>query len=168
MSDEPNEVERYRPEGEYAQRHYAAIGQVATEWAEFEFILDTRTLRLGSFDTKRGLCLSLQIAGPGRKLNAYMSIAQLRGVGETTIKNLHRFQERTLALAEKRNRVVHDQWMIFPSGSTHRFGATAHKRLVVEYKDHPTEFVEKLMIEIRRLIVRFEELDEEVWSEIST
>jgi hypothetical protein len=62
MSDEPSEVERYRPEGEYAQRHYAAIGKVAAEWAEFEFILDTRTLRLAGFPAEKGTCLTAQIA----------------------------------------------------------------------------------------------------------
>jgi hypothetical protein len=165
MSDE---VERYRPEGAYAERHYAAIGKVAAEWAEFEFILDTRTLRLGAFDTKRGLCLTLQIIGPGRKLNAYMSIALLNGASDTTIKKLLKFQGRAFELAEKLNRVVHDQWMIFPSGSSHRFEATANKKLVMEYKEHPTESVDMLMKEIRSLILRFENLDEEVWNDIDT
>ena len=130
MSDEPSEVERYRPEGEYAQRHYAAIGKVAAEWAEFEFILDTRTLRLAGFPAEKGTCLTAQIAGPARKLDAYISLARLCGASETTIKKISKFQQQTYDLAEKRNRIVHDQWLIFPSGSTHRLEITARRKLV--------------------------------------
>jgi hypothetical protein len=164
MSDDPAETERYRPEGALAEHHHAAIGKVAVEWAELEAMLDLRALMLAGFDTTKGMCFALQIVGPGRKLNAYMATAELLRVSTAIIKKLRRFQQDTLTTAEKRNRVIHDQW--FPSGSALRLELTANKTLIAEYKEHPTEMVEALQAEIRSLISRFEALDDEVWDAI--
>ena len=119
-------------------------------------------LRLAGFDLRLGTCITVQIIGPGRKLNAYVSIARLLGVADSTIKKLLSFQQRTFYLAEKRNRVVHDQWMIFPGGQTFRFEITANKKLIAEYIDHPTETVEALIVQIRQFTARFERLDEAI------
>jgi hypothetical protein len=168
MSDSPTEPKRCGPESELAERHYAAIGKVAVEWAELEGMLDIRAIEVAGFDTTNGMCFALQIVGPGRKLNVYMAVAELRGAKTGTLKKLRRLQQDILAVAEKRNRVIHDQWEIKPSGSPIRLELTANKTLIAEYKFHPTNAVESIRTEIRSLIERFELLDGGVLSELNS
>jgi hypothetical protein len=137
MSGEPNEIERYRPTGEHAKRHYGLSARSPLNGRNLKPSLMIAPSDWAASIRKIGLCLVLQIVGPGRKLNAYASIAHLRGLDEKTMKKILKFQEHTFAIAEKRNRVVHDQWLVFPSGSSHRFEATANKKLVIQYKEHP-------------------------------
>jgi hypothetical protein len=96
--------------------------------------------------------------GSARKLDAYISLARLRGADKRTVEKLMTFARDTAGLQEQRNRVVHDQWMIFPGGSAHRYEITARKKLIAEYIDHPTDDLKRLVQTIRRHMNRFEEL----------
>jgi hypothetical protein len=144
--------------------HYAAIGRVAVEWAAFEANIDFYSLRLADFNKEEGICFTAQIAGSGRKLDAYISIAQYRGVGKATAKKLHSFASDTAGLAEQRNRIIHDSWAGI--GGPHRLEATARKKLKFEFVEAPTEQVLELSHKIHTHNERFYELNEEIRAEL--
>lgn len=112
--------------------HYAAIGRATVTWAFFEMIIDTHIWRLAQVNTDHGACMTAQIAGSGRKMDALMSLVRHRiGDGPWT-KRLNAFAQSTTGLAERRNRMIHDP-ILKLEGEEHprRIGITAKKRLLV-------------------------------------
>src|ERR1700719_460078 len=87
--------------------HLAAIGMVASGWAGFEVLIDTFALQLARSRGSWGYCFTAQVIGPARKLDAYISVARLRGA-DKFIPELESFVKDTVGLGERRNRVVHD------------------------------------------------------------
>jgi hypothetical protein len=147
-----------------SQEHYAAIGRVAVEWSSFEANIDLYSLRLAGFNQEEGICFTAQIAGSGRKLDAYIAIAQVRGLKAATVKKLHVFAADTQGLAEQRNRVVHDSWAGI--GGPHCLEATARKKLKFEYVEVPTKEVLKLSHKISAHNERFYQLNEQIRAEL--
>jgi hypothetical protein len=161
MSDDRSEINR-----SWADRHYAAIGKVATKWAALEAEIDIRTVLLAGFDADTGACLTAQIAGPARKLDAYIALARLRGASDDTMKKLGKFLEQTFSIGEKRNRIVHDQWYVFPSGPAIRFEITARKKLIMRHEKHTTEDINQTIAAIAALIDRLDAIDKLVWADV--
>jgi hypothetical protein len=148
---------------ELTQAHYAAIGRVASEWASFETTIDTETIGLAGCEVKAGVCLTAQIAGWARKLDAYIALAGLRGALKTLPK-LHALANATSGLAEQRNRVVHDPWI--GETTTHRLEATARKRLRLQFVPMTTAEVvalaDKILAHGKRFLTLTEEVDAEL------
>jgi hypothetical protein len=138
MSEEPKpsafEIASALPpllQREASARHLSAVGAVASLWSNFEITIDTYSLELGRLPRQAGYCLTSQIAGSGRKLDAYVAIARLRGADKFA-STLEQFLKDTAALAERRNRVVHDPWFFFEIGSeafARRLEITARRKL---------------------------------------
>lgn len=145
--------------------HYAAIGQVVVAWSEFEILLDITTLVLAKIKMKVGFCLTAQIAGSGRKLDAYIAIA--RGLGATkTVKAMNAFAKDTVGLAEQRNRVVHDSWSGL--GTPNRFEVTAKRVLRAETIPVSVDDLTKLAKRIDEHTQRFYNLSQDVKAEVET
>lgn len=83
------------------------IGMAAVEWARFELAVDVACIQLAKVNQDAGFCLTSQIMGSSRKLDAFISIAKLRGASELA-GELDTFAKKTTKLAERRNRIVHD------------------------------------------------------------
>lgn len=152
--------------GELSKEHYAAIGQVAAEWAEFEILLDISTLMLAKIKMKLGFCLTAQIAGSARKLDAYIALAQQLGADKKTIKTLNTFAKDTVGLAEQRNRTVHDSWSAL--GGAHRFEVTARKVLRTEMIPVSVEELVALAKRIDAHSQHFYNLSRDVKAEVET
>jgi hypothetical protein len=142
--------------------HYAAIGRVAAAWSYLEATIDSGSIRLADIDPRTGICLTAQIAGTGRKLDAYISLARLRGIPPALIKQLNAFANDTNGLGERRNRSVHDVWLFKHPDSPERLEATARKLLRFQYIPTSTEDLLGLGREIYYLTRRFGALSEAV------
>jgi hypothetical protein len=144
---------------ELAQAHYEAIGRVASEWASFEATLDTASIHMAQIEPMAGVCFTSQIPGSGRKLDAYIALARLKGA-DRTVSELNDFAKDAQGLQEQRNRIVHDPWV----GLTkpHRLEATARRKLRLEFIPVSTEEVLEVAAKIIALEKRFEALDEKV------
>ncbi len=75
---------------ERGRLHFAAVGAVASAWSTFELLLDAATLVLGNIPRQIGYCLTAQVIGAARKLDAYIAIARLRGANRF-MKELDQF-----------------------------------------------------------------------------
>jgi hypothetical protein len=104
------------------------VGQISNR------VLTSSTLALGRIPVKVGFCLTSQVSGSARKLDAYIAIAQLLGADEKLVCELKAFAGRTTKLAGQRNRVVHDPWLVpTAKGVSQRLEITARKKLRHEY-----------------------------------
>ena len=129
MTDEHLVPELTIEESDAATSHFATIGSVAASWAALELKLDLSMISLGKLPQSTALCLTAQIFGPARKLDAYIAIAHLRGANKQLLGKLEQFAKDTTSLAERRNRIVHDPWLLFTSNTPYRVETTARRRL---------------------------------------
>jgi len=60
-----------------------------------------------------------------------MALLAHAGAGEDLLKKVRRFSHKADSLAMKRNRFVHDPWLV-EKGVVRRFEATAERKLVFE------------------------------------
>lgn len=140
--------------------HYAAIGKVTGEWAFVEFFLDYHTAQLLGISDKAAVCLQSQVIGPSRKFDAYVAAVRWRGVTKLN-KDLDQFGKDIAVLAERRNRVVHDLWMLFPDGPA-RYELTAKRTIRQKLVPTPTGEVLRLASEITDHRLRLRSLHEQV------
>lgn len=148
-----------------AQQHYAAIGSVAAEWADFEGKIDFLALKLAKFNQEKGACFTAQISGSDRKLNAYISIAKILGATDLS-EDLEIFAKDTQKLAERRHRIIHDPWAVSLYGIPRRFETTARRKLRRQFIDVPTSDVSKCATDIRDHLERLDKLHERVLAAI--
>jgi hypothetical protein len=113
--------------------HYAALGRVAAAWAFLEAWIDTACVRLVDLPPERGVCLTSQIAGIGKKLDAFIALARLWPLPKALVERLDKFAKRAKGIGEKRNRLVHDVWFFNHPEPPERLEATARQRLRFEY-----------------------------------
>lgn len=142
--------------------HYSAIGRVAAAWAYFEATVDTATIDLAGLSGSVGVCFTSQIAGIGRKMDAYIALAREKGTPEPLVSNLTRLASEATAFAEKRNRVVHDVWIFDHPNPPQRYEASARKRVKLGPVAASTETLHKYVEGIRDLSDRFEALADHV------
>jgi hypothetical protein len=159
----PPEVIQRMQAGDAEHNHYAAIGRVAAAWAHFEALVDIYSTELAQIDAKTGLCFTTQIAGSGRKLDAYISLARLsRDLPEKLIKELNIFAKDTRGLSEQRNRIVHDLWFFNHPAEPERLEASAKKLLRFEYIPTSTEALLKFSTQIDNHAEKFVELTDRI------
>jgi hypothetical protein len=119
-----------RPDGDHPI--YAAVGNIAAEWAYFEHLLDQIIFALVSdADNMTLACLTSQLTGHAPKCRVITSLLKLEGeralatspsapfpdgadTPEKLITKINQLQNRTFEIAERRNRVVHDPWYVEP------------------------------------------------------
>jgi hypothetical protein len=61
------------------EKHSAAVGSVATHWALFEFLLDITVWSATKLEPRIGACLTAQISGHARKLDAVIGLTRTSG-----------------------------------------------------------------------------------------
>jgi hypothetical protein len=157
----PTELERVA-----AKKHYTAVGMVAGAWAAFELTIDNRALELAKIPYDHGNCFTAQIMGSANKLNAYIAIAQLCGA-KRAIEALELFAKDTVKLSERRNRTIHDPWVLGANESPHRYEITAKRKLRKLLVPTPTPNIEKLSTEIVAHRERFIAIDSQVKAEVA-
>ncbi len=131
---------------------------MAASWANFEATVDSYSVILSGVSPDIVVCFTAQIPGSGRKLDAYISLARLRGAPTEVIKALCKFAESTHKLAERRNRAVHDPWFLNSPENPQRLEITAQKTSVIAMREVSTEDVLKLAKDIWNHTERLDEL----------
>jgi hypothetical protein len=110
-----------------------SIGEIAITWSSFETDVDLQTLRLAGIHLTKGFCLTSQISGIGRKLDAFASIARRNDLADDLIKQLNKISTKAISLAERRNRMIHDSWSQAENGNWERIEITARKLLRIGF-----------------------------------
>jgi hypothetical protein len=132
--------------------HYAAIGRVACEWALFEYMMDDAIERLGGFPIEVA-CLTANIVNLN-KLDSYTALAKF--LGSKRGADLEALKQDARGLAEQRNRVIHDTWLLIsPAEKAMRFERTARGKLRAELIPMKTSKVLDLVKNIEALTTSF-------------
>jgi hypothetical protein len=82
-------------------------------------------------------------------MRALISLVELRGGNNELIKTLNQFSEQVGKLARRRNRFVHDPWIVAKAtGEARRFEITADKKLVYKLHDLDPDEMDALVSDI--------------------
>jgi hypothetical protein len=146
------------------QAHYAAVGKVASHWAEFEHRIQWTIWAIAALDNLTGACITAQIGNSGRLLDALIALLRLKRATEASITPLRKFAERVGNRQRDRNRVVHDPWCFAPNSEAARSELSAKKEVISNLVFHSTEKVDALAHSIIAMIGEFESLLEAVKS----
>jgi hypothetical protein len=149
---------------ELASNHYAALGVVASNWAIFETTIDIWNLKLADIPAQFGTCFTAQIAGSGRKLDAFISIVKLLGIKKPSADTLEKFAKKAGYLAERRNRAIHDPWDLSDPNNPKRLESTARKKLKLQDVLVSTDEILNLAGDIATLRNEFDAIASEVMS----
>lgn len=143
--------------------HYAALGALVAVWSLIEAAVDIETHSLAQLNAETGYCLTAQITGIARKLDAYVSLANLVEIQTELAKALRKFADNSVALAEKRNRYIHDVWVLSNYPETpKRWEATARRKLRHLQIETPTATLWEFGDQLIKHLSRFYELASQI------
>jgi hypothetical protein len=131
--------------------HYAAIGQVAVAWARFEMALDTFLGSAAEVTDEVVVCFTGQMIGVRPRIDAFISLVRYRGARKRWNDVLEKFARRAQSLAERRNRVIHDVWIMDGPDCPRRLEATARRQLRMDAIPVPTKELFTLAMDIYEL-----------------
>ena len=136
-------------------RHAAAIGRVAACWAAFEYVVKMHVCILGNFPIDTGACVIAHL--PIHALmDAFEALVNLSNPDKKLSKEIQKFPGATVGLSKRRNRAVHDTWMIGDTTQHHyRLELTATKRLVFQHIREDESQLMRLFEDIRTHISKF-------------
>lgn len=143
-----------------------AIGKVASNWAALELLVSNALWQLAKIDDEPGACLTAQIGNIGRMLDALTALVRLRGGSEKSLSKIAGFAEKTFGLSTKRNRIVHDPWVVTGTLEPSRLEVSARKKLIYGYQIMPTTEVNAVVDAIADHTDRFEEIMDAVFAEL--
>jgi hypothetical protein len=147
---------------------YAAVGAVASAWAFLEGQIDLAAIRLaGLSNSNLGLCFTAQVIGSARKLDAYIAVAKERGSAKFSSR-LEAFVRSTSALAERRNRIVHDMWIVRSPDMIGRYEITARRKLRSVVVSVTAADVLRCFSDICDQLEAFRDLDAQIRAEVGT
>lgn len=129
---------------------YGNIGRVAADWAALEATVDWATWEVANLSNEVGVSLTSQINGPGRKLDGLIAVATAVGVAPKHLAQLNKIAKETISAGERRNRVVHDPWIVV-GDSPHRIVGSGRRVPRFELAALPDGFFESLIEDVRRL-----------------
>jgi hypothetical protein len=153
LAEAATELKTLRATLEAADALFAAIGKVAEAWAAVELVIDQGCWVLAAVEDIKGACLTSQVMGSARKLDAFIALVRLRGGDDALVKRLNKFAERARGLQEQRNRIVHDPWLVLTEdGVPQRYEVSARRVARMTTIPTPTSEVSKLCDQIEQLL----------------
>ncbi len=131
------------------------IGRVAAAWARFEVSIDLWLCDFAEVSYKVGTCFTAQLIGPRPRMEAFIAIVRYFGADDSWNKSLEGIAKDVQALAEQRNRAVHDVWELSDASSPLRLEKTARRKVKMLAIHVPTKELIDLETNIIRLDERF-------------
>jgi len=160
----PAEHDKYRT----MQEVYSRVGAVASWWASFEMEIDLAALRLAGLNASAiAMCFTAHIMGAGRKLDAYVAVAKERGSTKFAAE-LEAMIKDTASMTERRNRIVHDMWIVESPELIGRFEVTARRKLRSLVVPVSLPALSQCMADIAAHSTAFRNLDLQIQAEVGT
>ena len=147
--------------------HYAALGRVADAWADLEFEIDQLIWQLLQVPQALGACVTAQMISIHPRLRALRALVRLYEISEPIQKTLGGFAGEAHALAEKRNRTIHDKRLMWAkSREVVRFQVTADTKLIFGPQAESIGALNEFTATIRSMMERFLRIRDEIENEL--
>jgi hypothetical protein len=147
--------------------HYTAIGLVATRWGILEHTIDGVIAGLAATGEAYMACVTSQLIGPAKRMDALIALFSLRGGSEELRRELKSFQGRIQQLGEDRNRVVHDPLFRGKNtGKIYKLIAAAKGKLEHAFRPTSLEEIRQTAADIKQANYEFLELKKKIDAEL--
>lgn len=90
---------------------YSLVGQVASDWAYLEHILDLIIGELAGIDQPTCACITAQMMGHSPRCDTIIALATHRGMSKAIIEKVDALKNSMFQLSTIRNRIIHDPWI---------------------------------------------------------
>jgi hypothetical protein len=142
--------------------HYAAVGRVASKWAQLDHHIQELIWGLAGLDAMTGTCITSQIGNSGRLMDALLALLEQKGATKKELQPLRSLSDVIGIKQRMRNRIIHDPWYFHfnQDGTTtgYRFESSAVKTVVRKPIKQDDEKLEKLIQDIESLYLQLTNL----------
>jgi hypothetical protein len=146
---------------------YGVVGNVASDWALLEYLVNKCIWRAALVDDQLGACITAQIFSFQSRLEALSLLLRARQASVETLGEINKFISDARHVTDLRNRAVHDCMGI--EGDEHKqLQITAKGKLVFDMRTVILPQIEKDRDEIDRYIDRFINFSNRVIGELSS
>ncbi len=143
--------------------HAWELAMAISAWAGLEYEIDELLWELARLEPNQGACLTAQFSNVNSRFNALLALCRLENVSPKLIMELNAFKVKALAMADVRNRLVHDPWgSTYQSGKHYRLQKTARAKLDYSYKHVSEEDMKEIRTKIDGLIEEFRSIRAEI------
>jgi hypothetical protein len=158
------------PELDAFEKPHAAIGNVASTWAFFEFLLDDLIWFLALVHhSEYGMCITAQLNGVAPRFRAIAALAHLRGAPQEIINSINSFSQEAEKIGRRRHRQAHDPVLMFQdSKQIMQLQITADRKLVNKFAPFDLDSVLKTADDISGLIKALMKLKADILAKIDT
>ena len=88
------------------------VGRLTSNWAVLDLNFDSSICALADLDQEYGKCILAQFNSHPPKIKAVIALAKMRGAKQESLKALRSFEGRVRTASDKRNRIIHDAWLV--------------------------------------------------------
>jgi hypothetical protein len=142
--------------------HYAAVGRVASKWAQLDHHIQELIWGLAGLDAMTGTCITSQIGNSGRLMDALLALLEQKGATKKELQPLRSLSDVIGIKQRMRNRIIHDPWYFHfnQDGTTtgYRFESSAVKTVVRKPIKQDYKKLEKLIQDIESLYLQLTNL----------
>jgi hypothetical protein len=132
---------------------HSLIGQIASDWAAVEHLLDLIIWQLAKLDEETGACITAQVMGSFPRMLTIIALCERRGLDASILNQARDLVGKMKGPQDRRNRILHDAWFVEAnSGQTEQFKSMAKEELL--YGFHPVDeaYVRETLAKIGRRI----------------
>ncbi|WP_156967947.1 hypothetical protein [Methylosinus sp. PW1] len=105
-------VESGIPPFKWAPGFAETLAEIANNWAHIEFAMNQSIWILSGLSSEAGACITSQIFTLQGRLAAVKSLLELVEAPKPLLKQVNKFSENVRGATEKRNRALHDMWLV--------------------------------------------------------
>jgi len=148
---------------------FAIVGQIASDWATLEYMVNDCIWTAAQLDEQLGACITAQIFSLPPRLDALAMLLRARGASPKLVEKLNKFIQDSRLPTEARNRAVHDPIGVDEdTGNPQQLQITARGKLVFVRRDLDPYALIKDRDLISAFLERFMTLRSEIEAELST
>ena len=144
---------------------YALVGRISATWAQFEHMLDAMIWAMFPEVPQRQIaCITSQIMGHRPRYAVLVALLTEQGFPQTLVSRTNKLNGEAESLANKRNRSVHDAWMVAAgSHETYQYKAMPKGDLKFGLHPHDTAQLEMFLAELDEYFARVVILSSDIW-----
>ena len=148
---------------------YSLIGEIASEFARIEHMLDVTIWRMAGLSAHTGACITAQLMGVRPRCLSILALARQAELSEVVQKEIRKFMADSYKPSEERNRLVHDSWYVHKkSGETAQLRSMPKDELMYAHMPVTEADCQKVYDLVHRFAKRADALRGHVLADLAT
>jgi hypothetical protein len=147
------------PYGSKFDPYFTAIGRVANAYSQLEFKMNDSIWELANVARSAGVCMTAQMIGPAPRNRCLLALLKFRNASHELITEFNKIGTKIEGLAARRNRYVHDPFVLLPdTGEIRRMESTADKSIRYGFMNAEIGDLKQLATDIDTVADEFDQL----------